>query len=265
MKRTIHLNESKLRQIIESSVRKHIKEAQNESMNKKIDKIVNETVYKHLNEMDWKTYANAEKKARKRGNASYQREKGVQGFDAYSKAADERLRAKRFGDAAKKAFNRDYGYKKGKRWDNNYAEVKLGGDFDAAEEFSPHAIGLKDKGYGEPAEYEYGRNQHNWKKEAPEEFFQNNPDAAQAFKTSDAEVKNYKKGNYDYDSEKGWHLKESKINNLIKETISQYLKEHWDTIKDIKDIHKSSKSPKYKNKDVEDDNEEEDSLEKMTY
>ena len=38
----------------------------------------------------------------------------------------------------------------------------------------------------------------------PEEFFGNNIDAVQAYNKAKDEVGNYKKGNYDYQSGKGW-------------------------------------------------------------
>jgi hypothetical protein len=176
--------------------------------------IVKESVNKILTELDWKTLANAEKKARERGNTSYWRErgdnspKGSKGYwDLIDKASNQRLRADRFGNAAKDAFNRDFGYQQGKPYDNDYQRVGMGGDFGSTEEFSPHAVGYKSKGYGNPKKYEFGRDNETFKRVSPEEFYQDNTDAAQAFRNADAEIKNYKKGNYDYQSGKGWQLK----------------------------------------------------------
>ena len=187
-----------------------------------LKKIVAESVQKVLSELDWKTYANAANKALDRGYIDYWREKGVNFPHAVDKAANERLRAERFGDAAKDAFNHDYGYKKGNTFDDDYASVKLGGYFDATEEYGPHVVGFRSKGYGNPAKYERGWNRYTLKKETPEEFFQDNPDAAQSFRNSDAEVKNYEKGNYAYDSDKGWHLKES-VEKAVKNVLKEYL------------------------------------------
>ena len=62
------------------------------------------------------------------------------------------------------------------------------------------------------------------------------------------------------------HIKQSELKNIITESVKNTLKEHFNTIKDIKDIHKTSKMHKYKNKYDDDDNEQEDDeLEKMTY
>ena len=169
--------------------------------------IIKESVVKILNELDYKTLANAEKGARAMGDASYWRDRGAQGYDAISKATNARMRAKRFGDAAKDAFNRDDGLKNGHTWDDDYASVELGGDFDSTEEFSPHVVGYKSKGYGNPAKYEYGRNRENYQDMSPEEFFQDNPEAAETFRNADTEFKNFKKGKYGYEKGKGWELK----------------------------------------------------------
>lgn len=171
-----------------------------------LHRIIKESVSKVLNELDWKTLANAEKKASERGNSSYWRDKGED--NPIGKAVDARERAKRFGDAAKDAFNRDYGYKRGRRYDDGYAEVSLGGDFDATEEFSPHVIGYRDKGYGNPTKYEYGRDRDTYKEMSPEEFFQGNEDAAESFKNADAEFKSFKRGKYGYKKGKGWEKKD---------------------------------------------------------
>ena len=75
--------------------------------------IVKEFVNKVLTELDWKTYASASDKARERGT-NYWRSKGETNLqNLLRKATSSQHRADRFGDAAKDAFNRDYGYKNG--------------------------------------------------------------------------------------------------------------------------------------------------------
>ena len=69
MKQTIRLTESELR------------------------KMISESVKGAINELDWKTYMNAAKKA----------------YDS-AENDDEEDRAWKFADTAEKAFNRDYGY-----------------------------------------------------------------------------------------------------------------------------------------------------------
>ena len=93
--------------------------------------------------------------------------------------------------------------------DDDYASVEMGGDFRSSEEFGPHAIGYKhrDRFGGGPSRYEFGSDRSELKSMSPEEFYQDNTDAAQSFRNADAEVKNYRKGNYDYQKGKGWQLK----------------------------------------------------------
>ena len=144
-----------------------------------LHRIVKESVNNVLTELDWKTYANAANKAIERGNTK---------------------RGDRFGDAAKDAFNRDYGYKHDTGLDNDYASVKLGGDFHSTEEFSPHAVGYGKNRIIGPRKYEHGWSSHPVGHYTPEEFFNGNVDAAQAYRNADDEVKNWKRGNYKYDS-----------------------------------------------------------------
>ena len=186
-KRTVRLTESELKNIITESVKNII------------------------SELDYKTLANAEKEASRRGQKSYWSDQGYDFPNAVSKAAHERIRAERFGKAARDAFNRDHGYKTGDYWDNEgYAEVGLGGDFRSTEEFAPHAVGYRSKGDGNPAKYERGMRQDSYERMEPEEFFETNPEAAEAYRNADTEWKNYRKGNYEYTQGKGWHLKDNK-------------------------------------------------------
>lgn len=170
-----------------------------------LHRIIKESVNKVLTELDWKTYANAEKKAIERGDTSYWREKGETFPNTISKAADQRIRAKRFGDAAKDAFNRDFGYQQGEHfYDDDYQRVGMGGDFGYTEEFSPHAAGWKHDGVASLKQFPHGV---YTTERTPEEFFGDNSDAVQAYNKAKDEVGNYKKGNYGYQNGKGWQLK----------------------------------------------------------
>ena len=183
-------------------------------------------VMESMNELDWKTYANAGKQAAKKGVANYWREKGVNGYDAISKAAKERVRAKRFGNAAKDAFNRDFGYQSGEDMhDDNYQRVGMGGDFGASDEFAPHAAGwkhattTKDDGYESFNKFPYGS---YTSERTPEEFFGDNPDAIIAYNNAKDEIDNYKKGKYDYKKGKGWTKDE--LEEAVSRAIRKYLK-----------------------------------------
>ena len=203
MKRTIRLNESELKRMIAESVKGAI------------------------NELDWKTYASASDKARQRG-ISYWRDKGETGpHNLLTKATSSQYRADRFADTARDAFNRNFGYQQGKPYDDDYERVAMGGDFRSTEEFGPHAVGYKSKGWGNPKKYEFGRDSDTLKSMSPEEFYQDDAGAAQAFKNADAEVKNYRRGNYNYQKGKGWQLKESiyrKIDRIVSESIRRNIR-----------------------------------------
>lgn len=180
MKKVIRLTESDLHRIVESSTRRI------------------------LSELDWKTYASAGEKARDRGDMKYWTEKGVHFPHNVSKAAEARGRAARFYDAAKDAMNRDYGYQQGEYSDEDYTFAGLGGDFDATDEYGPHPVGYKrTPSHPLPQKYE-PRFADDMK---PEEFFDGNQDAANSFKNVGSELKNYKKGNYEYVPGKGYRLK----------------------------------------------------------
>ena len=173
----------------------------------KLRRVIKESVKKVISELDWKTYANAANKSLERGNTSYWKDKGENPNSAIGKAVDARGRAQRFGNAAKNAFNRDYGYQNGEIWDDDFSDVRLGGDFDASEEFGPHVVGRKDKGYGNPAKFERGWDDNKMRHSTPEDFFGDNVDAAQSYRNADAELRNYYKGNYRYSKGDGWKLK----------------------------------------------------------
>jgi hypothetical protein len=170
-----------------------------------LHQMVKESVNKILTELDWKTYANAEKKARERGDMSYWREKGEKFPNTVSKAASQRERAKRFGDAAKDVFNRDFGYQRGEHfYDDDYQRVGMGGDFGYTDEFAPHAAGWKHDGVASLKRFPHGV---YTTERTPEEFFGDNNDSVQAYNKAKDEVGNYKKGKYDYKKGEGWQLK----------------------------------------------------------
>ena len=172
--------------------------------------IIKKSVRQMLSELDWKTLDNAANKMRERGDADYWKLKGEKFPNTISKAADARLRAERLAQASKDAFNRDYGYKSGEWLDDDYAEVGMGGKFGYADEFAPHAAAWKHDGVALKKRFPHGVYTHE---RTPEEFFDGNPnseDAVNAFNTAKDEIRNFKKGNYEYEPNgRGWHLKDN--------------------------------------------------------
>ena len=63
---------------------------------------------------------------------------------------------------------------------------------------------LKDE---DPKKYEFGRDNDTFRKTTPEEFYQGNKDASDAYRNADNEIRNWRSGNYDYKEGDGWQLK----------------------------------------------------------
>ena len=186
--------------------------------------VIKESVKQVLSELDWKTYANAANKMRReRGDADYWKERGEKFPNTISKAANARHRAERLGQAAKDAFNRDYGYKNGHWLDDDYAEVGMGGDFGYTDEFAPHAAAWKHDGVALKKCFPHGVYTHE---RTPEEFFDSNPNsekAVNAYNTAKTEMQNFKKGNYEYEPNgRGWYLKDN-MDESIRRAIGKIL------------------------------------------
>ena len=199
MKQTVKLNESQLRQMVAESV-KNV-----------------------LSELDWKTYANARKKAADKGQ-----------YD----------RSRKFGNAADSAFNDKFGYQ-GDEESEYYAPNVRGNAFlhrveAQNNDYPSHTIQhLYDydndkQEYSNPQNYdstkalgimdkydEHGRYKRIWNPSL-KRFF-NNPEQEKAYRTESKEMDDYVMGNYDYDNEKGWQLKES-----VAKAVNAVLKEYND-------------------------------------
>lgn len=173
-----------------------------------LHRVIRESVKQALSELDWKTYANAGKKAGEGGDISAQREMNPKGTPNqwFKDASNARYRANKFYDKAREQFDTDYGYSNGSLYDKDASNVRMGGSFTSSEEFSPHAVGYKDKGYGNPYKYEYGRRYDGYAGQdmSPEEFFNGNQEAAGAYRKADKEIRGYKQGQAKYAKGKGW-------------------------------------------------------------
>ena len=190
-----------------------------------LKKIVAESINKVLSELDWKTYANARKKAADKGQ-----------YD----------RSMKFGNAADSAFNDKFGYQGDE--DSEYYAPNVRGniflnrveaqnndypshtiqhlydyDNDKQEYSNPRnydntkAFGLMDK-YDKD-----GRYKRIWNPSL-KRFF-NNPEQEKAYRTASKEMDDYVMGNYAYDSDNGWQLKENKIAKIVAESVRKVLKE----------------------------------------
>ena len=199
-KNTIKLNESQLRKMIKES----------------------------LNELDWKTYANAAKKAQEWRNENpfkYDRNRGIH-----------------FDSAAQKRFNQqhgienlpDYGGERGNiNFNSFHGEPEISGsrnhDFgDGGGPFDlKHNVYHMSKKYGKDGSYGRTRMWDHPHETTPEDFY-DDEEMAKKFRDAEQDVDDFKNGNYEYTPDKGWHLKESRLNKIIKESIKKVMKEGLD-------------------------------------
>jgi hypothetical protein len=142
--------------------------------------VISESVKQVISELDWKTYANAAKKAHHRA-LGYDDEK-------------ERDRAYRFSKAAEHAFSRDhdlddYPYFATMRSRDRYTDVPC------SDTMSVTARAERER---DPYGAYCGVSDHM----LPDDF-------RKRYKDAQDEVENYKKGNYEYTKGRGWHLKDN--------------------------------------------------------
>jgi hypothetical protein len=153
--------------------------------------IIAESTKKALNELDWKTYANAARKRAKRDKRGGGRNEKVRQLD---KAAS---------DALNKKFNMQ----------NHRAQIYT--DYD---DYS---------GYGQTGRYPSLGDVADYTDTFYSDFKNPDRDINRISYPSERsqEMSDYFKGNYDYTPDKGWHLKESQLRNIIKENIKKVLNE----------------------------------------
>lgn len=156
-----------------------------------LHRVIKESVNKVLSELDWKTYANAARKSKERGDS----------FDRYYN----------FGKAANDAFNDEYvgDYKHDTLGD------KLRGNksprFDAffhpnRDKFAYGAVTGYNKGGDKIFATEKGTYHSHNGLQKPGSFFRNK-EVADAFEKANDELFDYENGNYEYQKGKGWKMK----------------------------------------------------------
>lgn len=194
-----------------------------------LHQMVKESVNKILSELDWKTYANAGRKERD-NTGPFDWKKGRY----YGKEGEpERLkhveRQKKFADAAKKAFDKDYAVKHSR--DNYGSDYYVGStdysyDYDAnnpnypmsrytVDSHGPMVNKFKDTMNYDGRHYNrypmgnaFYNTGDNYTEKRPDAFDKNMPlDKREKMIKGDEELRNYRNGNYDYQKGKGWQLK----------------------------------------------------------
>lgn len=171
--------------------------------------VIKESVKQVLSELDWKTYQNAAKKSHL---------KALDNDDMSDNEYHNELdKSRRFRQAAEDAFNRDYGtndtklhsYMHGSKkqapgggyfpfHDDSYIEMKK--DSDTYGTYYPY-------GYNKDFEWSYGYDSSKYRPE---------------WDRAKQELKHYQNGDFDYDDEKGWHLKDN-MDESIRRAIRKVL------------------------------------------
>ena len=195
-----------------------------------LHRVIKESVKGVINELNWKTYMNAAKKA----------------YDS-AENDDEEDRAWKFADAAEKAFNRDYGYIEP---DDNleYYGQKANQDVSGAN-FTPrgqYGVGM---GSWTPlyakmhSVRNIGRGETNNSMINPNSKMKPSNNTIDAYQRAEDELEKYAKGKYKYKKGKGWQnesiyhmrrtirLTENDLHRIVKESVNRILNEIGDTKK----------------------------------
>ena len=185
MKNTVKLNESQLR------------------------KIVAESLNNILSEVDWKTYANASKKT----------------------SGDK---SKKFSRAAVDSFNDEFSHNGFGQDSKSLAPFNNGTydmtNFDPSDGATTRLVNGISSPYGESSDdIQYKIGDGNYEELGnPEDVEQSryhgkcSPESLSARDRGNKEIRDYMSGNYAYDDEKGWYLKES-VKKAVKSVLKEYL------------------------------------------
>ncbi len=187
--------------------------------------VIKESVKQVLSELDWKTYANAEKKALEK----YRDAHGYKDKDRYAKLHNK------FRKARQNAFNKEYAYDDG----NHGGSYKMKIDDEPMDTYpympfkEVHTQArTNDRGYKGPGHrLDYGfsddivdarptfnLNYHD------DEYYDEMGKAGEYAKKGNKEIENYYKGNYEYEPNgRGWHLKDN-MDESIRRAIRKALR-----------------------------------------
>ena len=173
-----------------------------------------------LNELDWKTYANASKKRFEQRRAEKDPQKSR---DLWTKAYDlERYAGENFddeyvgnnkydtlGDKLRGKKSSTFSVNKNRLLSNNGYQA-LGGRNKSGDE-------LYNMGDGK---FHSSRSGYT----TPSKFFRDT-ELGSAYERGAKEIDDYHNNNYSYDNEHGWHLNESDLKRIVRENIKKVLKE----------------------------------------
>ena len=174
-----------------------------------LHRVIKESVKQMLSGLDWKTYQNAAKKSHLKAL-----DNDDMSDDEYH---NEMGRRSRFRHAAEDAFNRDYGTNDTKLHSDMHGSTKpaAGGGYFPFHDDSYIKMKKGSDTYGTYSPYGYNKD-FEWSYEYDNSKYRPEWDRAKQ------ELKHYQNGDYDYDDEKGWHLKDN-MDEAIRRAIRKAL------------------------------------------
>ena len=202
----------------------------------KLNRVVKESVKGVINELDWKTYANAAKKRLQQYSDSNHKDK--EKFNKYWELQK----------AANQSFDDDYvGLMKydtiGDQMKGKHSP-KFDAKIDVSRENMPYSA---IKGYNKSGNKLFSTDKgtyHSFNGITTTRNFFRDAEVSDAYTRANDELWDYNNGNYEYDNKKGWHLKESEnpaykkhnmkkrvkltesqLNKVVKESVNRILNE----------------------------------------
>ena len=165
----------------------------------KFNQLVSESVKKVLSELDWKTYANASKEARKRARNGENPQKNLKRSIEFNDMANSVFDAEYVGNLKYDTFGDKI---RGKR------SPKFSARFDAtAGSRMPYgALKGYNKGGDEMFSTQRGSYHSSIGGTKPSQFFKNR-EVADQYEKANNELWDYAEGNYDYENGVGWKKK----------------------------------------------------------
>lgn len=231
-------NAFKLKECINHIARKIITEnkqyyTMNNTKNKvrltesQLHNIIKESVKQVLSELDWKTYANAEKKALEKFNDAHS-PYNYKDIDRYAKLY------KKFRKARQNAFNKEYAYDEG----NHGGSYKMKVDDEPMDTYPYMAYKdvhtqarTNDSGYEGPGHrLDYGFSNDNDYAQPifnlnyrGDEYYDKMGKAGEYAKKGNKEIEDYRQGKYEYQKGKGWQKKDG-LDESIRRAIRKVLR-----------------------------------------
>ena len=188
-----------------------------------LKKIIQESVRQTINELDWKTYANAAKKRLQQYRDDPTQKDKWNSFYDLEQMANKRFDDEYVGNMKYDTFGDKWRGKHSPKFDSRFSLSRT-------DRMPYGAINGYNKGGGKIFSTEKDTyHANNGGITNPSRFFRDK-EVADKFRRANDELWDYDQGNYEYVNGEGWRLKEAKrIRNIVKETLNRVLKESYDS------------------------------------